>query len=171
MLLLSGCSHQGNSASPQDSGSGRDDSKHTVESDQRVVQAWDQFVSEVKSRVASAQNAWLLKHENGLLEVSFIRDDVKPDAGRGVMMGEIQFNTSEYSILSYKNILPGGGYGKAVGQECEYELRFRYSDGSWLFKDGRRKRSKIGDKSDTDTSGVENLNEGRYFHLKALFQP
>lgn len=160
LLALAGCS-QPSTSSP----------KQPAVDEREAGQSWERFISKAKDRKKEAQSAWQRKYDKGDLTVEFLRDDVKFDSARGTMIGEVQLKTSEYTLVSYKNLLPGGGYGKGSGAFSEYTLRFRYSSGGWQFMDGIRKSADIHNKTDFHTSSVESLSESHNFHLREMFQP
>jgi len=171
LAALTGCSKD-SAPNAQPSGvPNQEKSDRPAVNEREAGKAWEQFISQAKTRRKSVQDLWARKYEKGELEIAFLRDDVKLDSARGVMVGEVQLKADEFTVVSYKNKLPGGDFGKGSGKLCEYTLRFRYNSGSWQHADGSRKATDIHDRSNVLTSAVESLNESRYFHLKELFQP
>lgn len=168
LLALVGCGRDG--SAPSMGGQDQIKSNQPAVNEREAVKAWDTFIALAKSRKKLVQSSWEQKYEKGRLFVDVLRDEVKLDATRGVMVGEVQVKMDEFSLVSYENRLPDGSFGKGRGSVCEYSLRFRYSGVSWQFVDGTLKGTDIHDKSDVNTSSVPNLSELRYFHLKELFQ-
>ncbi len=164
-LTIAGCS----TGNPLKSGGGAD-GPETV-NQQEAVKAWDQFILTAKARKKGAASLWEMKYDKGDLDIDFLRNDVKLDTARGVMVGEVQLKADEFTLVSFKNELPGGGIGKGVGNFCEYTLRFRYNKAAWVFVDGTRIATDIHDKTKIDKSGVSALSESQFFHLNELFRP
>ena len=158
-LLFTGCSQASQSSS-----------KQSAFNEREAGQDWSRFVYKAKSRKKEAQIAWQRKFDKGDLTIEFLRDDVKLDSARGTMTGEIQLKTSEYTILSYKDVLPGGGFGKGSGSDSDYTLRFCYSLNTWRFMDGIRNYTFIYNQVKFP-SNIDSLNESHYFHLQEMFHP
>lgn len=130
--------------------------------------SWEQFISEAKTKTRKngAKIEWDKKYEKGaLIAVEILRDDIRRDSARGVMVGEVQITATELTLSSPNNLQPNGRYGKGVGNVCKYTLRFRFKSGTWEFMDGVCRVSDFQNPTDSKEISVERLGS----HLLILF--
>ena len=168
-LVLTGCSGAKDSAPESKSAQTK---VPTQAFDTRTVSdSWDEFISKAKTRKTLADQNFQTHYPQGdLNQIEFLRDDVKVDVPAKIATGEVSCSMHELSSNAMKN---GSEGTRASWSDCVYTLRFRYKDGSWVFKDGtcsKKKGTQARVDTEAQTKGIDTLYGNKdYSHLVTLF--